>query len=53
MATKSFECESCGNSGKITIKESEYVKLSDLVCCPFCGSDIFEEETFEEEDLDD
>ena len=49
MASKVFSCEQCGNHGKIVIKETEYVSTSDLVFCPFCGSDIYEEE-FDEED---
>jgi len=52
MASKNVSCETCGNNCKITIKESEYAGLTDLVYCPFCGADISseEEEITEDED---
>ena len=44
MATsKIFECENCGAEGKIVVKSGDY-NLSDIVYCPICGGDIFEEE---------
>lgn len=49
MASKVFTCDSCGNSGKIVIKESELVNTTDLVYCPFCSADIYEPE-FDEDD---
>ena len=41
--SKTFECESCGAEGKVVIKSDDY-NLSDIVYCPVCGGDIFEEE---------
>jgi transcription elongation factor Elf1 len=46
---KHFECIQCGSEGKITIKGTE-VLFSDIVYCPVCGGDIFEEADFEEEE---
>jgi predicted nucleic acid-binding Zn-ribbon protein len=43
MALKHFDCESCGAHGSIKFKEGDYTK-NDIVYCPFCGSDIYEEE---------
>lgn len=43
MITKIFECEECQTVGKIQV-EAESVLFSDLVYCPVCGSDIFEED---------
>jgi transcription elongation factor Elf1 len=40
---KQFECTHCGAEGKISIKGTDHV-FEDVVCCPICGSDIFEEE---------
>ena len=47
MATKYFECESCGARGKITLKGDDH-STEDCVYCPVCSADIYEEE-----DLDD
>lgn len=46
---KHFDCENCGAEGKITIKGDE-VLLSDIVYCPVCSADIYEEEEFEEDE---
>jgi excinuclease UvrABC ATPase subunit len=46
---KHFECRHCDAEGKITIKGSDII-LSDIVYCPVCSGDIYEEEEF---DLDD
>lgn len=43
MVVKQFECEHCGAEGKITIKGSD-ILFEDIVCCPVCGSDIYEDE---------
>lgn len=43
MATKHFDCESCGAHGKIVFKEQDY-SVNDVVYCPFCGGDIADEE---------
>lgn len=48
MATKLFECESCGARGKIILKSEE--RLEDIVYCPVCSADIYEEEDYEEEE---
>lgn len=47
MVVKQFECEHCGADGKITLKGDDYA-FEDIVCCPICGSDIYEEEDYEE-----
>lgn len=41
--TKYFECSECNNYGKIIIK-SEDLHVDDIVYCPVCGADIFEED---------
>jgi DNA-directed RNA polymerase subunit RPC12/RpoP len=46
---KSFECDDCGAIGKITIRGDDY-KYDDVVFCPVCGHDIFEEEDIDEDD---
>lgn len=44
MATvKSFNCETCSSEGKISIKGDE-LTLSDIVYCPVCGGNIYDEE---------
>ena len=49
MSVKHFDCDTCGAHGKINFKESDDYRTQDIAFCPFCGSDIFEEE---EEDFD-
>ena len=49
MAQKHFDCEACGAHGKVTFKEGDY-QTSDVVYCPFCGADIYEEDELDEED---
>jgi len=51
MAVRHFDCDSCGAHGKITFKEGTY-QTQDIAYCPFCGSDIYEDEDYEE-DTDD
>jgi hypothetical protein len=41
--SKTFECQSCETEGKIVIR-TEDVGLEDVVYCPVCGGNIFEEE---------
>ena len=42
MAVKQFTCEACGAEGKINVKgDFEY---NDIVCCPICGGDIYDDE---------
>jgi len=43
MVVKQFECDHCGAEGKITIKGTDY-EYEDVVCCPVCGSDIYDED---------
>jgi hypothetical protein len=49
MTTKHFECEECGANGKIIIKGDDH-QLEDIVYCPVCSADIYEEEDFDEEE---
>jgi len=44
MVVKQFECEQCGAEGKITLRGDDF-KFEDVVCCPVCASDIFEEDS--------
>ena len=43
MTTKLFDCSQCGAYGKITVKGNEH-QASDIVYCPVCSADIYEEE---------
>lgn len=47
MATKFFECGVCDSIGKIIMKDDS--RLEDIVYCPICGGDIYEEEDFDNE----
>lgn len=49
MVVKQFACEHCNAEGKITLKGDDF-QYSDLVFCPVCGSDIFEEEDIDDDD---
>lgn len=49
MATKYFDCESCGARGKIIIKGDDF-GTEDCVYCPVCSADIYEEDDYEDED---
>lgn len=42
MITKHFTCDECNNSGKISIRGDS--TLEDIVYCPVCSADIYEEE---------
>lgn len=48
--TRQFECRTCGAFGKIIVRGDEF-DSSDIVYCPLCSSDIYEddEEEFEDE----
>lgn len=50
MATKKqFECENCEAMGTIVVRGDEFTH-DDIVYCPLCSSDIYEdEEEFEDE----
>lgn len=45
MVVKQFECEHCGAEGKVTLKGDDF-QFEDIVCCPVCGADIYEEEDY-------
>ena len=46
--TKQFECESCGALGKVVLR-GDANNPADVVFCPCCGGDIYEDdEDFEE-----
>ena len=49
MVTKVFECEQCGSHGKIVIKGDDQ-RYEDIVYCPICSADIYEEEDFDDEE---
>lgn len=49
MATRLFECSECGVFGKIVLKGNEHEK-EEIVYCPVCSADIYEDEKFEDED---
>lgn len=51
MATRLFECTACNTYGKITLKGSELQK-SDIVYCPVCSADIYEEEEYDDDKED-
>lgn len=49
MVVKQFQCDHCETEGKISIRGSD-IQFEDIVYCPVCGSDIYEEEDFADED---
>ena len=49
MTTKYFECESCGARGKIVLKGDDH-STADVVYCPVCSADIYEEEDLDDEE---
>mgnify|MGYP000211552640 CR=1 FL=1 len=49
MATRLFECQECGAFGKISLKGTEHEK-GDIVYCPVCSADIYEEEDYEQDE---
>jgi hypothetical protein len=48
MIVKQFQCASCAAEGKITVKGEDF-KYEDIVYCPMCSADIYEEEEYDEE----
>ena len=48
MVVKQFECDHCGADGKISLKGTDF-QYEDIVCCPVCGSDIYEENDYEDD----
>jgi len=49
MVVKHFQCLSCEAEGKITVKGEDF-KYEDIVYCPLCSGDIYEEEELLEEE---
>ena len=49
MPTKYFECTECGARGKINLKGDDF-STEDLVYCPVCSADIYEEEDEEDDE---
>lgn len=49
MASRLFECDSCGAFGKITLKGDE-LDTCDIAYCPVCSADISEDEKLDEEE---
>ena len=49
MVVKQFQCEHCGAEGKISLKGTD-IQFEDIVYCPVCSSDIYEEEDEFEDD---
>lgn len=47
MAKKYFECNNCESIGNISVKTND-VTVEDIVYCPVCGSDIFDEDDLDE-----
>lgn len=47
--TKHFECNNCGVEGKISLKGAD-VQLEEIVYCPVCSADIYEEEDLVDEE---
>jgi excinuclease UvrABC ATPase subunit len=48
MAVRHFVCEHCESHGKILVKTND-VTPEDIVYCPVCGGDIFEDDEDYEE----
>lgn len=46
---KHFDCIHCEAEGKINIKGDD-INVSDIVYCPVCGGDIYEEEEFDKDE---
>ena len=40
---KQFECEHCGAQGKVSLRGTDY-EYNDIVCCPVCGGDIYDDD---------
>jgi hypothetical protein len=52
MAQRHFDCDGCGAHGKITFRESDEFRLTDVAYCPFCGGDIYEDEEYHDDEED-
>ena len=51
MATRIFDCENCGSFGKVILKSQDH-SPDEIVFCPVCGADIFEESRYEDDSDD-
>lgn len=49
MTTRFFECTECQARGKIILKGDDHT-LEDIVYCPVCSADIYEEEELDEDE---
>ena len=49
MATRHFECETCNARGKVILKGEDH-QLDDIVYCPVCSADIYEEEEIDDDE---
>jgi excinuclease UvrABC ATPase subunit len=49
MTTRFFECTECQARGKIILKGDDH-SLEDIVYCPVCSADIYEEEDLEDDE---
>ena len=47
MAVRHFVCEHCDTHGKIIVKTND-INSDDIVYCPVCGGDIFEDDDYDE-----
>ena len=51
MVKRYFECDNCESKGKIILKGEDH-STSDIVYCPVCGSDIYEDDDEDEDEED-
>jgi len=49
MIVKHFQCTSCESEGKITVKGDDF-NYEDIVYCPLCSADIYEESDLDEDE---
>ena len=49
MASRLFECQSCGSFGKIILKGQD-AEIEAIAFCPVCGADISRVEDEDNED---
>jgi hypothetical protein len=49
MVTRFFECTECDARGKIVLKGDDH-GLEDIVYCPVCSADIYEEEDLDKDE---
>ena len=51
-SSRSFECLHCGAVGTIRVQGDDFTE-EDIVHCPLCASDIYEDDEQIEDELDD